>query len=84
MIRPPIRPIKHIIQEHLDDINRYSTQQEHLDRLQQFQEELDKLEKFAQQFAPPKPITEAPAEKRYLPNPALFVPSGIAQAIALG
>jgi hypothetical protein len=36
MIRPPIRPIKHIIQEHLDEINKFSTQQEHLDRLQQF------------------------------------------------
>jgi hypothetical protein len=83
-IRPPIRPIKHIIQEHLDNINRYSTQQEHLDCLQQFQEELDKIEKFVQQFPPPIPTTEAPTEKRYLPNPALFVPSGVAQAIAFG
>ncbi len=84
MIRPPIRPIKHIIQEHLDEINKFSTQQEHFDRLQQFQEELDKIEKFVLQFPPPKPTTEAPTEKSYLPNPALFVPSGVAQAIALG
>jgi hypothetical protein len=84
MIRPPIRPIKHIIQEHLDEINKFSTQQEHLDRLQQFQEELDKIEKFVQQFPPPKPTKEAPTEKSYLPNPALFIPSGVAQAIALG
>ena len=84
MIRPPIRPIKHIIQEHLDEINRFSTQQEHLDRLQQFQEELDKIEKFVQQFPPPKPTTEATTEKHYIPNPALFVPSGIAQALAIG
>jgi hypothetical protein len=84
MIRPPIRPIKHIIQEHLDEINKFSTQQEHLDRLQQFQEELDKIEKFVLQFPPPKTTTEAPTEKRYLPNPAVFVPSGIAQALALG
>jgi hypothetical protein len=79
MIRPPIRPIKHIIQEHLDNINRYSTQQEHLDRLQQFQEELDKLEKFAQQFTPPTTTTEKPTtEQCTFVNPALFVHSGVA------
>jgi hypothetical protein len=84
MIRPPIRPIKHIIQEHLDEINKFSTQQEHFDRLQQFQEELDKIEKFVRKLTPPKPTTEAPTEKHYLPNPSVFVPSGIAQALAIG
>jgi hypothetical protein len=84
MIRPPIQPFRHHIKEHLDEINQFSNQQEHLDRLQQFQEELNKIEKFVQQFPPPKPTTEAPTEKHYLPNPALFVPSGVVQAIAFG
>ena len=81
MIRPPIRPIKHIIQEHLNEINKFSTQQEHLDRLQQFQEELDKIENIVRQITPPKSTTEKPTEKHYLPNPALFVPSGVALAL---
>jgi hypothetical protein len=85
MIRPPIRPIKHIIKAHLDNIDRYSRQQEHLDRLQQFQEEIEKLEKFAQQFTPPKTTTEEPpTQQRAFVNPALYVPSGVAQAIAFG
>jgi hypothetical protein len=84
MIRPPIRPFRHHIKEHLDEVNRFSIQQEHLDRFQQFQEELDKIEKFVLKLTPPKPTTDAPTEKHYLPNPALLVPSGAVQAIAFG
>jgi hypothetical protein len=83
MIRPPIRPVKYIIKEQLDEIRVNSIQQHHLDRLQQIQEEIDKLEKFAQQFSPPETTTESPTRERYVPNPIVFVPSGIAQAIAL-
>jgi hypothetical protein len=81
MIRPPIRPFRHHIKEHLDEVNRFSNQQEHLDRILRFQEELDKIENIVRQIIPPKPTTEKPTEQHYLPNPALFMPSGVALAL---
>jgi hypothetical protein len=81
MIRPPIRPFRHHIKEHLDEVNRFSNQQEHLDRILRFQEELDKIENIVRQIKPPKPTTEKPTEQQYLPNPALYAPSGVALAL---